>query len=43
MIVAAMATEIVQVEPKHVETLGDICYRAFEDISSAHGFPSDFT
>jgi len=34
--------EIVPASPDHVETLGELCYRAFGDISRRHGFETDF-
>jgi ribosomal protein S18 acetylase RimI-like enzyme len=37
-----MTVEIVPATADQVPQLGDICYRAFEDISSRHGFPTDF-
>lgn len=37
-----MPPELVSPTAADTDTLGDICYRAFKDISERHGFPSDF-
>jgi GNAT superfamily N-acetyltransferase len=35
--------ELARPTAADAEVLGDICYRAFKDISDKHGFPTDFT
>jgi len=37
-----MTLEIVPAKLDDAEKLGDICYRAFDDISRRHGFETDF-
>ena len=37
-----MTLQLVTPVAADVDALGDICYRAFKDISDRHGFPSDF-
>ncbi len=37
-----MTLEIVPATLADAEKLGDICYRAFDDVSRRHGFESDF-
>ncbi len=37
-----MTIEVVRPTAADAEALGDICYRAFKDISDRHGFPTDF-
>jgi len=37
-----MTLEIVSAKLDDAEKLGDICYRAFDDISRRHGFETDF-
>jgi GNAT superfamily N-acetyltransferase len=37
-----MKVDLIHPTAEDVQGLGDICYRAFQDISRKHGFPSDF-
>lgn len=37
-----MAIEVARPVAADAGVLGDICYRAFKDISDKHGFPTDF-
>ena len=37
-----MTSEIRPAQLDDAEKLGDICYRAFDDVSRRHGFESDF-
>ena len=43
LIIARMALEMLPATLDDAETLGDICFRAFDDISRRHGFETDFT
>ena len=38
-----MHIELARPVAANTVALGDICYRAFKDISDKHGFPTDFT